>query len=109
MAHQRSAIRPGFGMTKICVGCIHNVVDCPSYDVAQGDEFCTLDNTNPGVNIRVSGSDGTIAENKWNGLLEISGPDVFREYYHDAEATTTAFTLDGWFKTGDIGYCDQCF
>lgn len=63
----KSAIRPGIGMTKICVGCIHNVVDCPSYDVAQGEEFFTLGDANPGVNNRISRYDGTLAEKKRSG------------------------------------------
>ncbi|TGO15879.1 hypothetical protein BPAE_0534g00030 [Botrytis paeoniae] len=103
----KSVIRPGFGMTETCAGCIHNVVDCPSYDVAQGEEFCTLGDANPGVKMRISRYNGTIAEKNEVGLLEVSGPVVFHEYYNNPEATNAAFTPDGWFKTGDIGLLDS--
>ncbi|XP_035298631.1 malonate--CoA ligase ACSF3, mitochondrial isoform X1 [Cricetulus griseus] len=35
------------------------------------------------------------------GELLVRGPSVFREYWDKPEETKTAFTLDGWFKTGD--------
>lgn len=36
------------------------------------------------------------------GLLEVSGPGIFREYQNNAEPTAV-FPLDGWLKTGDDG------
>ncbi|XP_058530022.1 malonate--CoA ligase ACSF3, mitochondrial isoform X2 [Ochotona princeps] len=35
------------------------------------------------------------------GELLVRGPSVFREYWNKPEETRSAFTLDGWFKTGD--------
>jgi malonyl-CoA/methylmalonyl-CoA synthetase len=39
--------------------------------------------------------DGTV------GQLEVRGPNVFHEYWRNAEATAKAFR-DGWFRTGDM-------
>ncbi len=39
--------------------------------------------------------------------IEISGAPVFSEYYHNEEATAENFSEDGWFKTGDMGSCDE--
>ena len=39
------------------------------------------------------------------GEVVLRGPKVFKGYWRDPEATTTAFT-GGWFHTGDIGMRD---
>jgi fatty-acyl-CoA synthase len=40
------------------------------------------------------------------GEIVLQGPNLFREYLKDEEATRTAFK-GGWFHTGDIGSFDQ--
>jgi malonyl-CoA/methylmalonyl-CoA synthetase len=39
------------------------------------------------------------------GEIEVRGPNVFTGYWNRPEATSEAFSSDGWFKTGDLGWC----
>jgi long-chain acyl-CoA synthetase len=55
----------------------------------------------PGVELRIAAPPG-----QTQGEIEANGPSVFRGYWHNDEATATAFTSDGWFKTGDLGRFD---
>jgi acyl-CoA synthetase (AMP-forming)/AMP-acid ligase II len=41
------------------------------------------------------------------GEIAIRSACLFRAYWRDAQATEAAFTRDGYFRTGDIGYLDE--
>lgn len=45
-------------------------------------------------------ADGVIGE------VAIRGPNVMKGYYKNEQATTSTFTVDGWLRTGDLGYRD---
>lgn len=38
------------------------------------------------------------------GEIEVRGPHVFVGYWNRPDATSEAFSADGWFKTGDLGW-----
>jgi len=55
----------------------------------------------PGVELRVAEPDaGGVGE------LQARGPSVFAGYLDDPEANAAAFTPDGWFRSGDLGFID---
>ena len=41
------------------------------------------------------------------GEIELRGSSIIKEYLENPEANSTAFTTDGWFRTGDLGFIDR--
>jgi len=52
----------------------------------------TAGRPSPGTQVRLSDE----------GELQVRGPLTFSGYYNNPEATASAFTPDGWFRTGDL-------
>lgn len=54
---------------------------------------------------RIIGPDGKlVTEPGVRGRIEVRGRYCFTEYFNQPEQTKAAFTPDGWFVTGDLGY-----
>jgi acyl-CoA synthetase (AMP-forming)/AMP-acid ligase II len=62
----------------------------------------------PGVEVRLTEKETgrTVDGVDEDGMIEIKGGNVFREYWRKPEATSSEFTADGWFKTGDVARRD---
>jgi acyl-CoA synthetase (AMP-forming)/AMP-acid ligase II len=58
----------------------------------------------PGVDVQVLDAAGDAVGEEGIGELCIRGPHLMSEYDADEPATRAAFR-DGWFLTGDLGYC----
>lgn len=56
----------------------------------------------PGVEVKVAAK-----PDEEQGEILVKGPGVFKGYLKDPEKTKTAFTTEGWFRTGDLGFVDQ--
>lgn len=59
-----------------------------------------------GIELRVATGDGAEANVGEVGSVIIRGPNLFREYWQNPEATRAAFA-NGWFDTGDLGSRDE--
>ncbi len=63
----------------------------------------------PGVRLRLVEEDGTPItsyDGETVGEIQVRGPNLFTEYLNRPDATTAAFTEDGWFRTGDMAVRD---
>lgn len=60
----------------------------------------------PGVEVRVTGPDGSEVPQGEAGSIEVRGPNVFGGYWRLPEKTAEEFRPGGWFVTGDLGAFD---
>jgi fatty acid CoA ligase FadD36 len=62
-----------------------------------------------GVSTRLVGEDGGPApfDGETVGSLQVKGPMLMSGYLDRPEATAAAYTLDGWFVTGDAATIDE--
>ncbi|MBW9120026.1 o-succinylbenzoate--CoA ligase [Microbacterium trichothecenolyticum] len=56
--------------------------------------------------VRITDERGDVVPRGTVGEIEVAGPNVFLGYHGQPEATAAAFTDDGWFRSGDLGYLD---
>ncbi len=80
----------GYGLSETCA----TVSAFP----CQGFKLGSIGKVFPNVKVRIDPQ---------NGEIQLKGETVTEGYYNDEEATKNAFTNDGWFKSGDIGYLED--
>ncbi len=101
-----TALSPGYGMTETCSGIVHSR-QFSLASTTEEDAFVTLGQPIPGVSIRiVDAADQVVAEGE-TGRLQVKGLTIMAGYlasHDEAAAQATAFTLDGWFNTGDLAF-----
>jgi long-chain acyl-CoA synthetase len=79
----------GWGMTETtAVGAVNTLENL---------KFGTVGRAMPGVEFKIAD----------DGEILTKGPNVFREYWRNPEATKETFTEDGWLMTGDLGSLDE--
>nr|AGS49841.1 long-chain-fatty-acid--CoA ligase [uncultured bacterium esnapd17] len=57
-----------------------------------------------GVSLRIVDEDGQPLPEGRVGRLHVTGATMLAEYYRNPAANEAAFTEDGWFDTGDLGF-----
>jgi long-chain acyl-CoA synthetase len=92
----------GYGLTET------NGVGCGNFTenyLAKPDS--TGPATKPLVEMEMLDDDGNILPKGERGEVCIRSIANFNGYWNNPKATEEAFTKDGWFRTGDIGYLDE--
>ena len=76
-----------------------------TFKFPEDDETGSVGRPIPGCEIKVSDQHTTkLANGLLAGELYIRGPFLMIGYLGDVQATASAFSNDGWLKSGDIGY-----
>ncbi|MBE6541840.1 MAG: hypothetical protein E7672_05270 [Ruminococcaceae bacterium] len=92
------SIYEGYGITE----CSPLVAVSPYYARKPGS-------IGPAVNcceVRIEGLE-TNDQGYLTGEIQVKGSNVMLGYMNNEEANAAAFTEDGWFRTGDVGYLDK--
>lgn len=94
------AVYEGYGLTE----CGPFVAVTPYFARRVGSVGLPL----PGVTVRIESEDGTRGKHGFiEGEIEVKGDSVMLGYDGDENANRAAFTLDGYFRTGDLGHLDK--
>ncbi len=70
---------------------------------ASGMEIVACGKAFPGHDIRIATPEGVELSERHVGEIQVRGPSITSGYFGNREATEEAF-IDGWLKTGDLGY-----
>ncbi|MFV0535705.1 MAG: SDR family NAD(P)-dependent oxidoreductase [Cumulibacter sp.] len=95
------AVRPSWGMSETTSGETDSR-RCRIDDLEGSGGPVPVGRLYPGFSIRILDAEGNPVPEGTEGRLEVSGPGVTPGYYRDQERTSTAFSTDGWFDTGDL-------
>jgi long-chain acyl-CoA synthetase len=61
----------------------------------------------PSVGVAIEGQGGGFAGADEVGEILLRGPQIMSGYWRRPLETQAAFTMDGWLRSGDVGYLDE--
>lgn len=98
-----TAAHPAWGMSETASGLTYSSGFSLS---ASSDEDTTVEigGPIPGTSLRIVDGDNRLLAEGEMGNLQVRGAGVMPGYYQNPEENRKAFTADGWFVTGDVGF-----
>ncbi|NES18616.1 MAG: SDR family NAD(P)-dependent oxidoreductase [Symploca sp. SIO3E6] len=97
------AIHPAFGMCETCSGITWS--NSFSFESSlDEDKFVELGQPISGACLRIVDANQQVVPEGVVGSLQVKGASVTSGYYQNPVANAEAFTKDGWFNTGDLGF-----
>ncbi|HYK96790.1 MAG TPA: long-chain fatty acid--CoA ligase [Candidatus Acidoferrales bacterium] len=91
----------GYGLTETAPG--GTLMPVPDWK----RKFGSVGKPAPFVELRVARDAGEPCDAREIGEVQFRGPNVFAGYWDRPDATAEAFTADGWFRSGDLGFLDE--
>ncbi|MGY2803413.1 amino acid adenylation domain-containing protein [Bradyrhizobium sp. USDA 4506] len=114
-----AAIRPAYGMAELSTAITYGS-DCENVHfvnerssrshlelVSRSEStatFVPVGSPIPGVSVRIANDADEIVPEWSVGQVQVSGEVVVPGYWSNGAVDRSAFTPDGWFRTGDLGY-----
>jgi len=96
----RALLAEGYGLTEASPVVCCAALRVPSKPMSIGQPL-------PGTDIRFVDIDtNEVVAIGERGELQVKGPQVMLGYYDNEESSNEAF-MDGWLRTGDVGYIDE--
>ena len=94
------AMVEGWGMSETCAIGTNNPITSKEFSGSIGLPL-------PSVDIAIKDDDGKSLAIGQSGEICIKGPQVMVGYYNQPAENISAFTVDGFMRTGDIGIMDE--
>ena len=82
-------ILEGYGLTETTAGAS---INRPQYHPGPAMKVGSVGRPVPGTSARIAA----------DGEVQLLGPNIFKGYWNNPDATRDTFTQDGWFRTGDL-------
>ncbi|KAF9885686.1 hypothetical protein FE257_012668 [Aspergillus nanangensis] len=102
----RELLAPDANFTQVW-GMTESTCCATRFPLGEDDTTASIGRVIPNMEAMLIDDDGqNISNYNVRGEICIRGPCVIPGYYENAQANMEAFTPDGWFKTGDVAYCD---
>lgn len=73
-------------------------------DLEEGLSVVDVGTVFDNCDLRITDDNDLVIPDRFYGHIQIKGRNVTKGYYHNEEATSKLKTLDGWTRTGDLGF-----
>ncbi|NJL51697.1 MAG: AMP-binding protein [Hydrococcus sp. SU_1_0] len=103
----KTAMHSSWGMAETTSGVTHSEQYLSDFSTDENNSFAELGLPVPGIALRIVDEQDQIVTEQTIGYLQVKGATVTSGYEQNLEANQEAFTADGWFKTGDLGFLTQ--
>lgn len=96
----------GYGQTEICTGATILMPEHHSLDEDKRHRLRSCGRAQLHCRIKIIDDDGSSLPSNTVGQVAVTGPNVMQGYWKLPELTRTTL-VDGWVRTGDMGYLDD--